>query len=207
MKYHLSKVHVTAACCLTILLAGLSGQACADAGNTALLVRVIPDDGGTLNISTGLHMYDRDAEVTLKAAPRPGYQFVCWQGAVSEAASSSTLVFLDTPKIVIAVFERSKFDLMEMAEEEAQPSVGGGGLHPSAGDISAPLEQAIGGRRPHQWHWPRPDDFELPVPDDEGQGDLGVPPGGDVPEPSTITFIITGMFLLTKYRNRRNSLK
>ncbi|MBN2019558.1 MAG: PEP-CTERM sorting domain-containing protein [Sedimentisphaerales bacterium] len=194
---------------MTILLPGFIGEASGANSGTALLLQVTPAEGGSLNISPGVHMYDRDAEVTLSASPKPGYQFVCWQGRVKEAASSSTLVFLDSPKIVIAVFERSKFDLMEMAEEEAQVSGGRGGLYRSAGDIAAPLEQAIGGRRPHKWRWPKrpPDEDEIddvPVPDDQGQSDVPVP---SVPEPATVTLLFLGMAMLAKHRNRRTGEK
>jgi hypothetical protein len=179
----------------TVLLLGFAGPVYCENDGTALLLQITPPDGGTVNIPAGVHLYDRDVEVTLTATPKGGYQFVCWQGGVNDAASSNTLVFLDSPKIVIAVFERSKFDLMELAEEEPQPSVGGGRLLRSGGDYGAALEQAIGGKRPSRWHRPKPPEEEkikdnIPVP--EKGTDL------PVPEPATALYFLFSISYLRK---------
>ena len=193
-----------ALCCLVLVL-GFSGPAQCEESSTALLLQMAPEDGGTLNISSGVHVYEKDAEVTLTAVPKPGYQFVCWQGNVVDASSSSTLVLLDSPKIVVAVFERSKFELVDM-EEEMQVSAGSGGLYRSASDYSAGLEQAGGGKRYPGFHWPRE------TPPEDVVSDFPVPSGTDfpTPEPTTITFFVTGIIMLVKYRAKtagRNKIK
>jgi hypothetical protein len=200
------KVLKTDACavalCCVVLVLGFSGLAQCEESSTALLLQMAPEDGGTLNISSGVHIYEKDAEVTLTAVPKPGYQFVCWQGNVSDASSSSTLVLLDSPKIVVAVFERSKFELVDM-EEKQQVSVGSGGLYRSPSDYSAALEQAEGAKRYPGFHWPS----ETPP-----NNDFPVPSGADfpTPEPATITFFVTGIMMLVKYRAKmtgRNKIK
>jgi hypothetical protein len=165
---------------------------------TALMLEVSPVDGGTLNLSPGVYTYDRDAAVTLTAAPKPGYQFVYWVGSVDNATTSTTMVYLDSPKIVIAVFERSKFDLVEF-EEGPVASVGGGRLIASGSDYAAGLEQAGGAKRPSKFHLPEPPkpNEEVPVPE-EGK-DFPVP----VPEPATITILLTGMLALAGQRRKR----
>jgi hypothetical protein len=193
-----------ALCCLVLVL-GFSGLAQCQESGTALLLQMVPEDGGTLNISSGVHVYEKDAEVTLTAVPKPGYQFVCWQGNVVDASSSSTLVLLDSPKIVVAVFERSKFELVDM-EEEMQVSLGSGGLYRSPYDYAAPLEQAIGGKRYPGFHWPSetPPKDDFPVP--PAISDFPAP----TPEPTTITFFVTGIMMLVKYRAKtagRNKIK
>jgi hypothetical protein len=192
-----SAVYLKALFCAA-LLAGFAAPAyCQDSG-AALLLQMTPEQGGSLNISTGVHVYEKDAEVTLTATPRPGYQFVCWQGSVVDATSSSTLVFLDSPKIIVAVFERSKFDLVDL-EEGPQGSAGSGRLIRSGDDISAGLESATGGRRPQSFHWPRPQiNEDVPVPQEGDNNDVPVP----VPEPATITFVLGGLLVLARRRKR-----
>jgi hypothetical protein len=172
-----------------ILLFCLAGQGLCQEDGTALMLEVSPAHGGSLNLSPGVHNYDRDAAVTLTAVPKHGYQFVYWVGNVTDATASTTMVYLDSPKIVIAVFERTKFDLA-VFEEKPQRSRGGGGLIPSGGDYGAGLEQAGAGRRPPKYRFP-----QRPQPSE----DLPVP----VPEPATIAFLLTGMLALAGRRRRR----
>ena len=187
-----------------ILLLCLAGQGYCEQDSSALVLDVSPVNGGTVNLSPGVHIYDRDSEVTLIAVPKPGYQFVYWLGNVTNANSSSTSVYLDSPKIVVAVFERSKFEIVEF-EEAPQISVSGGGLVPRGGDYAAGLEQAIGAKRPSGFHFPRPPEppppnDKPPVPPDKGNEN---PPAPEVPEPATIAFIFAGMLSLVKCRHRR----
>jgi hypothetical protein len=179
-----------------ILLLCLTGAGYCEDDGTALMLEMSPVNGGTLNLSPGVHTYDRDAEVTLIATPKPGYQFVYWLGNVTNATTSTTAVYLDSPKIVIAVFERSKFEFVE-PEEELQGSAGGGGLIPSGSDYAAGLEQAGGGKRPPEP--PKPNE-DVPVPEEEPN--FPVP----VPEPATVAFLFAGMLMLIKYPRRRARL-
>lgn len=184
-----------------ILLFCLAGTGYCEEFGTSLVLDVSPVNGGTLNLSPGVHTYDRDSEVTLIAVPHPGYQFVYWLGNVSNARASSTTVYLDSPKIIIAVFERSKFEIVEL-EEGPQGSIGRGGLVGSGGDYAAGLEQAIGAKRPLHWHFPKPkppEEENPPVPPDKGEE----PPPVPVPEPATIVLIFAGMLSLVNYRHRR----
>ena len=100
-------------CCATLISCS-SVQA---EDGTSLMLEVTPAEGGYLNIAQGVHAFDMYAEVALKATPKPGYQFVCWLGSVSESSHSSTSVFLDSPKMIIAVFERSKFEAAGLEDD------------------------------------------------------------------------------------------
>ena len=188
--------HCAAAVCCAILLLCLTVPAYCEQDGTALMLEITPSQGGYLNIAPGVHTYDRFAEVTLTATPKPGYQFVYWLGNVTDATTGTTTVFLDSPKIVIAVFERSKFDLVEF-EEGPQGSAGSGGLVRGGGLSDTSLEQAIGGRRPPEFHPPKPNE-DVPVPEDNGESDPPVP----VPEPATITLLFTGFLMLSNYRRK-----
>jgi hypothetical protein len=144
--------------------------------------------------------------------PSPGYQFVYWIGNVTEATSSTTVVCLDTPKIVIAVFERSKFEFVEV-EEKPQILAGRGRLRRSPRDYAQGLEQAIGGQRPSKFRFTPPEPREeSPVPEQvpevpvpEVVADVPVPEEGNdfpvpVPEPATIMFLSAEIFILRKTR-------
>jgi hypothetical protein len=194
--------------CIVIALAMVllsSNRGYGEENTTALMLQMTPVGGGTLNISTGVHVYDRDSEIKLAAVPKAGYQFVCWQGSVAEASSSNTSVVLDSPKIVIAVFERSKFETLDKTEE-MQILSGGGGMVGSASRGDTGLEQATGGKRPGSFHLPGPP-HNVPVP---GKGDNGNgvpvpngPPTDEVPEPATMAFLGTGIMLISLFRKKQ----
>ena len=134
--------------------------------------------------------------VTITAQPSTGYEFVYWLGAVSDVSNPSTTVTMDGPQYVVAVFEKSEFDLPPaalgagggggggQASGTGSQSVGGGyGVSPAyayepADIIVTPIGPIIPGGN-----------GELPIPGGEDGGD-----GGDnsVPEPMTIMFLGTG---------------
>jgi hypothetical protein len=183
----------------TILLLFLAGPAYCEQDGTALLLELSPAEGGNVNLEAGVHVFDRDAEVTLIAVPNRGYRFVYWLGNVTDATASTTIVCLDTPKIVIAVFERSKLALDEF-EEGPQSSIGRGGLIRSGADYSSGIGQGIVVFKPsHRQPPPEEEEQEEDFPVPEGEPDFPVP----VPEPATIVFILTGMLSLAKCKCRR----
>ena len=187
-------------CCATLLFC-FSAQAAVQENGTALMLEASPVEGGYLNIATGVHSYDIYSDVTLKATPKPGYQFVCWLGSVSNSVTSSTTVFLNSPKMVIAVFERDEF---ETPGAEGGDMVGGGsegGMVPSGGSSDSSLEDA--GSRIHQQSYhshstptpePTPEPTPTPVP---------VP----TPEPATVTLFFTGFLMLVNRRKNGVNLK
>jgi hypothetical protein len=187
--------HCAAAVCCAILLLCLTVPAYCEQDGTALMLEITPSQGGYLNIAPGVHTYDRFAEVTLTATPKPGYQFVYWLGNVTDATTGTTTVFLDSPKIVIAVFERSKFDLVEL-EEGPQGSAGGGGLVRSGGLSDTSLERAVSGRptefHPHKPNQDVPED--VPVPENA--------PPVPVPEPATVILFCAGLLMFSNYRRK-----
>jgi hypothetical protein len=175
----------------------------------ALLLQQSPADGGTITPAAGVHKLELGSEIILTAVPKPGYQFVYWMGDVGEPTSSSTTVYLDGPKIVIAVFERAQFEsLFAAGASQSRP---GGGLLRS---ISEGMQGGFGGpgaKRPSKFRWPsepeEPPEEEpgedFPVP--EGQ-DFPVPEGGDdfpvpeIPEPATVLLLGLGSLVLLRKR-------
>ena len=178
--------------CCAMLLFCFSAQVSGQEDATALMLEMTPPQGGNLNIVPGVHSYDRFAAVTLVATPKPGYQFVYWLGSVTNSVTGTTTVVLDSPKMVIAVFERNVFETVgrngmegEDFSTSGDSGGGGGGLTSSGGTSDSSLEQAEGGKRQNSPSHP-------PV----------VPPPTPVPEPLTAALFSVGFLMLAK--SRRN---
>jgi len=77
----------------------------------------------------------------LTAVAKPGYKFIHWLGEVSDAKASSTVAYLNKPKIIIAVFEQAKDGVLADGKGLSiggGGGAGGGGLFPTALDFSRP---------------------------------------------------------------------
>ncbi len=152
------------------------------------MLEASPAEGGYLNIATGVHTYDIDSDVTLKATPKPGYQFVCWLGNVTNTTDSSTTVFLNSPKMVIAVFERNEFETpgAESGYLGGGGGEGGGGMVPSGGLGDSSLEEAeVKNPNPQTYSYPHTSPEKPPVP---------------TPEPATVTLFFAGFLMLANRR-------
>jgi len=181
---------------IAIIGVGLLEPAYCQTDGVALLLQQTPVQGGTISPGIGIHRFAINTDVTLTAVPRPSYQFVYWLGDVSDPTANNTTTYLDGPKIIIAVFERVKYELL--AAEERSQSTPGGGLRPSAGDYARSGGGGGGpGRKPHKQRpqpQPQPPEEleELPVP--ERGDDFPVP----IPEPATgILLVLGSLFAFT----------
>jgi hypothetical protein len=115
---------------VVLIVAGLLEPAHGQTGAVALLLQQTPSQGGTISPGPGVHHFAPNAEVTLTAIPRPGYQFICWLGDVSDPAAQRTVTYLDRPKIIVAVFEQAEHDTLL-----TRGRTSGGGLISSAADV------------------------------------------------------------------------
>jgi hypothetical protein len=164
----------------------------------ALLLQQTPVDGGSVEPGVGVHRLDSNSQITLRAVPQPGYQFVTWLGDVDEPTSPVTEAYMDSPKIIIAVFERSQFESIEAADLlGGRP---GGGLRASASDISSGSSSGAGGKRYSAPRFPfippeEEEEDEFPVPGEGQINDFPVPGKGEVPEPATLVLLISGAAL------------
>jgi len=109
---------------LAIVTAGLLKPALCQTPSIALLLQQSPVQGGTIIPDTGVYHFSLNTKLVLTAVPKPGYQFMYWLGDVSDSTSNRTIVLLNAPKIVIAVFERLEYE--HLFVRESIP-VGGGG--------------------------------------------------------------------------------
>jgi hypothetical protein len=190
---------ISAAIVLCLSLQTAYGQM----NDPALLLQKSPADGGIITPAAGVHQLELGSEITLTAIPRPGYQFVYWMGDVGEPTSSTTTLYLDAPKIVIAVFERAQFEVLFTAgASQIRP---GGGLFRS---ISQPTQSGFGGPggvRPGGRRWPTNGNDDEEPPDDEPGEDFPVPEGEDfpvpeIPEPATVLLLGLGSLVLLRKR-------
>ena len=164
-----------------IIVGGLITPAYCATSDITLFVQQTPDRGGDTNPSSGIYHFAPQSEVTLTATPSPGYQFVYWLGDVSSPEAISTVVYLDKPKIVIAVFEQADYNY----SGGGSPG-GGGGTTPTGGNISAGGSlSSTTGAKPTQ---------------------IVYAPSGDstpeVPEPATGVLLFLGSLFLLKGRRR-----
>jgi len=108
-----------------------SGQALSLSKGVSLLLQQIPAQAGTITPGVGVHHLKPNSEIALTAIAKPGYQFVCWLGDVSDPKASSTVAYINGPKIIVALFERTDYeDLLPRA------SASGGGGSGASGEAS-----------------------------------------------------------------------
>ncbi len=178
-------------------------SACCLADETALLLRQSPARGGEISPGPGIHHFEQHTKVALTAVPAPGYQFVCWLGDVGEPTGSSTVAYLDAPKIIIAVFERISFDFLPVLQQPQSAPLGGAFV--KAADYSRGGISPVAGKRPHKYRGPT-----QPVEEPEEPSDFPVPEEGNnfptpepIPEPATFCLLVLGAGFLLSGRGRR----
>lgn len=147
MRVHKSKFLTRHSLVLTLLVltVALSGPAyCADPV-IALLLKQSPTNGGKTSPVSGLHRFALNSQVSLTALPRAGYQFGCWLGDVADPTSSNTTVYVNGPKIVVALFVPNESVLLSQHGLLAGGGSAYGGMMPTQTDLSIPTWTISGG--------------------------------------------------------------
>ena len=178
---------------LAIVLA--AAAICPAQSKYAVMLQQTPAAGGTIAPGAGVHSIEANAAMTVTAVPRPGYEFVYWLGDVGDPTSATTVVSVNSPKIVVAVFERSEFDSTNQREAAPPESQGGGSnLVPSRANISGPsgINPASGGNVHYG-----DISYNVPDPTNDPGDDVPVP---EVPEPATMLLLGLGSLLAIKKR-------
>ncbi|HUT46714.1 MAG TPA: PEP-CTERM sorting domain-containing protein [Sedimentisphaerales bacterium] len=123
-----------------IIACGLTIPAYCQTQDIVLLLEQTPVKGGEISPVAGVHHFKPGTEVMLTAVAKPGYKFIHWLGEVSDATASSTVAYLNKPKVIIAVFEQTQDGALADGEGLSIGGGGGGsgGLFPTALDLSRP---------------------------------------------------------------------
>lgn len=172
---------------LIIILGGVLTPAYCQTSDMSLFVQQTPDAGGATNPVSGIYHFAPNSEVTLTATPSPGFKFVYWLGDVSNPQANNTMVHLDEPKIVVAVFEQAEAGF----SGGGMPGGGGGGLTATGGNLSMPggLSSTTGAKPQTQTVAYSPSGNNSP----------------EVPEPATGLLLALGSVLFFK-NNRRSRI-
>jgi len=175
----------------------LTNDADARINQRALFLQQTPVDGGQISPGSGVHLYATNQTLTISATPAAGYQFVHWLGDVGDPTAATTTVTLDAPKIIIAIFERTRFELPVSIEagapnytKPANQLIARGTGYSNGGSVRAPSAARV----PKDISPPsEPENDDLPVPED------GLPK--PIPEPATSVLLMLGAAkLLTRKR-------
>jgi hypothetical protein len=166
-----------------------------------LLIEQTPVKGGEITPVAGVYHFESGSEVILTAIPKPGYKFVHWLGDVSDATASNTAVYLDKPKVIVAVFEQTEYGVLA---EGGGASTGGGGaggggsiggLMPTALDFRRPGGLSAGGGGGNTQ--PQPQQGKLVYFVDASDSDTSP----EVPEPATgVLLVLGGLFAFARRR-------
>ena len=154
--------------------------------DVVLLLEQTPVKGGKITPDAGVHYFKPNSEVILTAVPKTGYKFIHWLGDVSDPTAPNTVVYLNKPKVIIAVFEQAEQGVLGDGEGllVSGGGGGGGGLFPTALDFSRPGGFAGGGGAKPQ----------KPVYYVKGKK-----PTPEVPEPATgLLLMLGGLFALKR---------
>ncbi|MEN6308054.1 MAG: PEP-CTERM sorting domain-containing protein [Anaerohalosphaeraceae bacterium] len=135
------RVHVKKSCpCWNVLVflflvsLVMPVMAAEDAGYS-LLLQPSPVDGGSIAPGNGVHKVQIGDQIKVVAVPRTGYRFLYWIGDVGEVGTAQTTVQMNSPKLVVAVFEREQFEDLPDVIMGGGSSVGG--LHASSGSSNS----------------------------------------------------------------------
>ena len=172
----------------------------------AVIVQQSPANGGSVTPGAGVLKVGVGQTITLSATPNPGFRFAYWLGDVASASASETAVNVDSPKMIIAVFERDDFEEPLSAGAGMSGGGGSGGLRSSPSGVTSGDGMTSGTGAPLQTFGlpslPTTPDFfddDFPVPGDDD--DIVVPGDGDqVPEPTTLLLLGLGAAALLHKR-------
>jgi hypothetical protein len=164
----------------TVLALSLTGRSYGQSSAYELCIEQSPARAGRLSPDSGTHRVSPDTIVVLSAEPQPGYEFAYWMGDVADPKAQRTTVQVNSPKIVIAVFQPARRD---NAEEVLLGGGGGGsGLAPTRIDLAMPGGGIAGGAGKV-----KSEVITVPVP---------------VPEPATIALLGLGALALRRQRRQ-----
>jgi uncharacterized membrane protein YgcG len=190
---------------LVLVVCALNCKARGEDISIAVLLQQSPTRAGTVIPSPGIHRFSLHSEVTLTAVARPGYEFAYWLGEVADPTASRTIACIDKPKIIIAVFRESEYQISLLTRGRANRSSSGGAsasgeTFSSAGDIIQPKGSfSSGGGSTSRGSGTKAEDIgpEPPNPPEPPT------PEPSVPEPATCLLLLAGSALFLPRRHTK----
>lgn len=91
---------------LAVLVVTVPGIALCMNHGYALMIDKSPPAGGVVVPDIGIRQTSPNERIRISASPVNGYRFVYWLGDVEDPTQNHTTIFIDSPKLVVAVFER-----------------------------------------------------------------------------------------------------
>lgn len=176
---------------IAVVAGWLLAPAYCETSDVELLLQQTPSQGGDTTPVAGVYRFVAGSEVTLTAVPKSGYQFMHWLGEVSDPTASSTVVYLDRPKVVVAVFGQTEYGVLGAPEKLPAAGGGGSGLFRKGADYGGPVSLSPGGAPA-----PRPRLRRLESP----ESTEGV---AEVPEPATAVLLVVGGLFAFARRGRK----
>lgn len=167
---------------------GLLSPAYARAKDVMLLLEQNPVKGGDISPVAGMYHFKPGSRVTLTAIPKPGYRFLHWLGDVSDPSATKTVVHLNKPKIIVAVFEQNDHHVEKPEGLPFGVGGGGGGPFPTPIDLRWPGGFNAGGGSTRLQTQPT----AYVIRDSE-----------PVPEPATGALLLLGGLLILRRRTGR----
>lgn len=150
----------------------------------ALMLQQSPADGVMITPSAGIHQTELGQTMPLRAVPMPGYRFLHWLGDVSDSTTNQTTVNVDSPKLIVAVFERIEQEVVTAATTDGEAPVAGA----SAGRLTrSNTSVSSGSRSGFSTPAPRPSSSPSPSPE-------------HTPEPATCLLLSCGALMVLRSR-------
>ncbi|MCF7973091.1 MAG: PEP-CTERM sorting domain-containing protein [Phycisphaerae bacterium] len=119
------------------------------APDVELMLEQSPSDAGRITPGTGIHRFIPNTQIEITAIPQQGFRFAYWLGDVTDPTASTTIVYLNDSKAIVAVYEPMAIvpgDDDEIRRNGGSTGGGGGsGLRPSYADFFAMPFSAPGG--------------------------------------------------------------
>lgn len=174
---------------LAAFVAVVSSVAMCQGNGYALMVEKSPAAGGVVTPGIGVRQTSPNETILLNASPTNGYRFLYWLGDVENPTKTHTSVQVDSPKLVVAVFERVDYESSSSSSgspSQAIASISGGGGRGGGG----------GGGGGYSSYPPG-------VPSEETPSTPLYVPVPEVPEPGTILLLGGGLAMLRSWRKGR----
>lgn len=162
---------------LAVFFITVSSVALCGGNGYAFMIDKSPPAGGIVTPDVGVRQTSPDETILLNASPKIGYRFLYWLGDVEDPTRNHTSVQIDSPKLIIAVFERVGYESPSSSGSGPKTMVSSGGVSRGGG---------LMGMSPSP-----PDRPPYDPPDDP-------PYNPPIPEPATIFLLGGGLAMLNK---------